>query len=294
MRDPVEAYIAQRRPLIEAALKRWIADRVEWPSHLHRALHYSLYPGGRRIRPLLAVAAYEAVAPVSDLAGVMPLAVALELIHSSVTVFDDLPALDDDDSRRGKPTNHRVHGEALAILAGGALQAMAFQVLTQRAHYPAGVDPALLLELAAQLAQVCGMDGIAGGQSMDLGYEQEIKAVEHLAFLYSKKTGGLIRESILCGARLGGASGSQLNGLATFGDRLGTALQLKDELVKEAAQTPSHPPRAVRSVIELLGDRETRIWLQRVVAEGLQAIEGLNGRAEGLRALARYFTLEAE
>lgn len=290
MNEPAEQYMAHRRALVEEFLHRLIGLTVEWPSHLHRAVCYSLFPGGKRFRPILAIAGYEALAPVPDLSAVMPIAAALEFIHTASLIHDDLPAMDDDDARRGKPTSHRVHGEALAILAGDALQATAFQVVTNRSLYPVGMDPALILDFAHELAVISGEDGMVGGQSMDLGYEGEVKAVDQLAFLYGKKSGGLIRASVLGGARAAGAAPWQLKALSTYGDRLGLAFQITDDLLDESESPDKKPvkPRAIPSIVELLGVRATREWGERAVNEAIQAIEALDERADPLRELARW------
>lgn len=291
MKDTIEKYLAHRRGLVEEALHRFVGDSVEWPEHLHKAIGYSLFSQGKRLRPVLAIAGYEAVAEVPDLAAVMPAAVAFELMHTYTLVHDDLPQLDDDDLRRGRPTNHRVYGEALAILAGDGLQTMAFQLMARRSLYPAGVDAGVILDAIYDLAEASGEEGVVGGQSMDLGYEQEVRGVEHIAFLFAKKTGGLIRASITAGARLGGATPAQLKALATFGDRLGLAFQLTDDVLDEAEVKEVDPDKAARSVpsvVELLGVRETREWIDRVVAEALAAIEGFDHRADPLREVARW------
>jgi geranylgeranyl diphosphate synthase type II len=290
MNEPLDQYMTHRRALVEDFLHRLIGTTVEWPSHLRRAITYSLYPGGKRLRPVLAIAGYEALATVPDLGTVMPVAVALELIHTYTLIHDDLPAMDDDDTRRGKPTSHRVHGEALAILAGDALQTMTFQVLTDRSLYPVGIDPSLLLDIAHEVAVAAGEEGVVGGQSMDLGYEGEVKAVDQLAFLYAKKTGGLIRASVLGGARAAGAAPWQLKALSTYGDRLGLAFQITDDLIDESESPDKHPPkpRSIPSIVELLGVRATRDWCDRAVAEALQAIEAFDERAEPLREIARW------
>lgn len=291
MKESVEKYLAHRRTLVEEALHRFVGDSVEWPAHLHKAISYSLFSPGKRLRPVLAIAGYEAVAEVPDLSAVLPAAVAFEMIHCYTLIHDDLPQLDDDDLRRGRPTNHRVHGEAVAILAGDALQAMAFQLMSRRSFYPAGMDAGLILDALYDLAEASGEEGVVGGQSMDLGYEQEVRAVEHIAFMFAKKTGGLIRAAITAGARLGGATPWQLKALATFGDKLGLAFQLTDDLLDEGEvkdPDPAKGARAVPSVVELLGVRETREWIDRVIAEGLSAIEGFDHRADPLREVARW------
>lgn len=292
MIESLDQYMRQRKALVDDLLHRLIGSTIEWPSHLHRAIGYSLFPGGKRFRPLLSIAGYEALAPVPDLAAVLPAAASLELIHTYALIHDDLPQMDDDDMRRERPTSHRVHGEALAILAGNALQAMAFQVLSNRSLHPVGIDATVLLDVVQDVASAVGEEGIVGGQSMDLGYEGEVKAMEHLAFLYAKKTGGLIRASILSGARIAGGSPWQIKALSTFGDRVGQAYQITDDLIDESEAEPPSPhgsrPRSIPSIVELLGVRGSQDWADRAIAEALQAIEAFDERAEPLRELARW------
>ncbi len=288
MKEPLERYLASRRASVDDVLQRLISSSVEWPEHLHRAIRYSLFPGGRRLHAILAIGGYEAVAAVPDLSTVLPIAAAIEMITVSVQVHDDLPALHDRDSRDGLPTNHRVHGEALSILAGDALRALAFQVLTDRSHYPAGTDPVVLLDVARSLAAATGEEGVVGSQSASLGYEGEIKAAEHLAFLFAKRTGGLMRSAILAGARVAGVTEEGRRALATFGDRLGLAHSLVEDLVQngDSGDEPGRP-RTRPSIVELIGARATRDWIGRAVDEAMAAIHSFDTRCDGLRAIAR-------
>ncbi len=287
MDESLDQYLTMRRAAIDRMLGRLVLAGVDWPDHLHRAIRYSLFPGGTRRYALLAVGGYEAVASVPDLANVLPIAAALEMLNVSIQVHDDLPMLNDKDSRDDLPTNHRVHGEALAILAGDALRARAFQVLADRSLFPAGVDACVLLDVAQRIAVAVGEEGAVGGQSASLGYEAEVKAPEHLAYLYGKRTGELMKASLLAGAMLAGLTNGQHKALSTFGDRLGLALSLTEDLaldtdLSEGASQPRFRP----SITELIGERATREWISRAVDEALSAIRALDHRAEPLRAIA--------
>ena len=288
MKEPLERYLAERRAAVDDVLQRLVSASVEWPEHLHRAMRYSLFPGGGRLYAILAIGGYEAVAAVPDLTAVLPIAAAIEMLNVSIQVHDDLPALHDTDSRDALPTNHRVHGEALAILTGDALRLLAFQVLTDRAQYPAGTSPGVLLEVARTIAAAAGEEGVVGSQSVSLGYEGEIKAAEHLAFLFAKRTGGLMRASILAGALAAGVTDEQRRALSTFGDRLGLAYSLAEDLaVDSASGEEPNRARSQPSVVELIGARATREWIERAVGEAVAAIQSFDERCEALRAIAR-------
>ncbi len=294
MRETWEEYVTRRRRLVDEALRRIVGESVEWPKHLHRAMTYSLFPGGKRLRPILAIAAYEAVAEVPDLSDVLPAAAAIELLHTYSLIHDDLPQMDDSDTRRGRPTNHRVHGEALAVLAGDGLQAAAFRALTDRSLYPPAVDPAALLDAAHDVAVAAGEEGMVGGQSMDLGYEGDIRSVEPLSFLFAKKTGGIIRAAVRVGARLGGATPETLADLSIYGDRIGLAFQVTDDMIDEGEVDSTASPSPVPSMVELIGIKGCREWVDRAVQDALKALENLDERAERLREIARWIPTRKE
>ena len=287
MDESLERYLARRRSAINEMLSRLVSAGVDWPEHLHRAIRYSLFPGGTRRYALLAVGGYEAIAAVPDLANVLPIAAALEMLAVATQIHDDLPVLNDRDSRDDLPTNHRVHGEALAILAGDALVARAFQVLTDRSLFPAGTDACVLLNVAQRIAIAVGEEGAAGGQSASLGYEAEVKAPEHLAYLYGKRTGEMMKAALIAGAMVGGLTDDQRKALSTFGDRLGLALSLTEDLALDTDLADgASQPRFRPSITELIGERSTRQWISRAVDEALSAIRPLDQRAEPLRAIA--------
>ncbi len=287
MIESLERYLVGRRAAVDDTLRRLVSPGVEWPEHLHRAIRYSLFPGGTRRCAILTIGGYEAVATVPDLARVLPIAAAMELLDVSIQVHDDLPALNDNDSRDALPTNHRVHGEALAVLTGDALRALAFQVLTDRTLYPAGTDAAVLLDVARVIALAAGEEGVAGGQSASLGYEAEVKAPEHLAFLHGKRTGELMKAAVLAGAMVAGLTKGYRKSLSTFGDRLGLALSLAEDLATDPARAEDMArPRSRPSIVELIGERATRAWMSRAVGEALAAIEPLDERSDALRSIA--------
>src|SRR6202046_1290809 len=205
----LEPYLAQRSALVDKALGRFLPRATVKPATLHKAMRYSLFPGGKRLRPILALPAAEACGGALDAA--LPHACALEMIHTYSLIHDDLPCMDDDDLRRGRPTNHKVYGEAIATLAGDALLTDAFKVLALSAGRSAA--PSLVLETVAELATAAGSSGMVGGQVIDLIGEGKSKTVEELEELHGKKTGALFLASVRGGAGLAGAGGGDSEGL---------------------------------------------------------------------------------
>jgi len=226
-------WIDARRPVLEAALDRALPPETAWPATIHRAVRYSLFAGGKRIRPLLVLAAAEAVG--GEAGDALPLACAVEMIHTYSLVHDDLPAMDDDDLRRGKPTSHKVFGEAIAILAGDAL-------LTRAFHLMADVAPGLGLEAVrrrlaaiAVLGEAAGTAGLIGGQVTDLESEGRPVDASTLERLHRAKTGALLSACVRGGALLAGAEADDLARLDAYGSAVGLAFQVVDDVLDGTA-----------------------------------------------------------
>ena len=219
-------YVAAQTERINTALNRLVPAESCDPPVIHKAMRYSLFAGGKRIRPLLCLAAGEAVNPASR--GIEDAACALELIHTYSLIHDDLPALDNDDLRRGRPTNHKVFGEAMAILAGDSLLTLAFQVLAQLEHCPADRTVRLVAELATASGTVGGM---IAGQVHDLEGEHLDPTAELLETIHRAKTGALLRASVRMGAIYAGATDTQLAALSGYGEHIGLAFQIVDDLL---------------------------------------------------------------
>ena len=217
-----------RRRAVEAALDAALPPESEWPATIHRAVRYSLFAGGKRIRPLLVLAAGEAVG--GAVASVMPLACAVEMIHTYSLIHDDLPAMDDDDLRRGKPTSHKVFGEAIAILAGDALLTRAFHLLVDLPDGSAE-EARRRLRAAAILGRAAGTSGLIGRQVADLEAEGEEIPIGALQALHRAKTGALLRACVVGGAVLGGAGAQDVERLEAFGDAMGLAFQVVDDIL---------------------------------------------------------------
>lgn len=221
----LDRYLNEQCQLTESALDRWVPPVSEPPQRLHEAMRYSLFAGGKRIRPILCMSAARAVDPAAP--AIEDAACTLELIHTYSLIHDDLPALDNDDLRRGRPTCHKVYGEATAILAGDALLTLAFQVLA-RVEIPAGKRAALVDELATASGTVRGM---IGGQMHDIEGEGLEPTAELLESIHRAKTGALLRASVRMGAVCAGATDSQYDSLSRFGEHIGLAFQIVDDVL---------------------------------------------------------------
>ena len=219
------AAIAAWRERFEAELERRLPPVVREPDHLHEAMRYSALAGGKRFRPVLVYAAGQAIGLAPD--ALDPLAVAIELIHAYSLIHDDLPAMDDDDLRRGRPTCHRAFGEATAILAGDALQALAFEVLAEEL----GGNPERRLQIVHAVAQACGSAGMAGGQALDLGAVGQQIDEGALKTMHRLKTGALIRVSVTAPCLLAECEAAVLDHLSVYGEAVGLAFQVHDDIL---------------------------------------------------------------
>lgn len=276
----------------DAALARALPDQDQPPTELHRAMRYAVLGGGKRLRPLLVYATGAALA--APLHALDAVAAAVEIIHAYSLVHDDLPAMDDDALRRGRPTCHIVFGEAMAILAGDALQALAFEVL---ANDPAlAVDAATRLDMLRTLALACGSQGMAGGQAFDLAAVGKRLDASELERMHVHKTGALIRASVRLSALAAGCTDAPtLAALDTYGHSIGLAFQIRDDLLDIEADTERLGKTAGKDVAAdkptypaILGADASRAELAALTARALAAIELLGARAEPLRDLARF------
>jgi geranylgeranyl diphosphate synthase type II len=288
----VEARLEAQRRRVEQALSDALPDESAWPATIHRAVRYSLFAGGKRVRPLLALAAAEAVGGETDEA--MPLAVAVEMVHTYSLIHDDLPCMDNDDLRRGKPTSHKVFGEAVAVLAGDALLTRAFHLL---AGVPASFDAERLrrrLQATVILGEAAGTRGLIGGQVEDLEHEGRAIGPEALERLHRAKTGALLTACVHGGAVLGGARPTELAALQRYGAAVGLAFQVVDDVLdatEDAAQlgkTAGKDQAAAKATyVRLHGLAGARDIAARLLDEAESAVAPLHARAELLLELAR-------
>lgn len=285
------AYLAERQPQVEAALDA--AIRPAYPDTIYDAMRYSLLAGGKRLRPILSLASCEAVGGNADLA--MPIACAVEMIHTMSLIHDDLPAMDNDDYRRGKLTNHKVYGEDIAILAGDGLLAYAFEYI---ATQTTGVSADRVIKAIAHLAQAVGADGLVGGQVVDL--ESEGKAdisVETLTYIHNHKTGALFKSAVVCGAIMGGATELEIAKLSKFAHNIGLAFQIIDDILDitatqaELGKTAGKDLEAQKATYpKLWGLEESKRQADRLVAEAKTILAEFGDRSRPLQALADYIT----
>jgi geranylgeranyl diphosphate synthase type II len=280
------------RQAVEEALDRALPPESAWPATLHRAVRYSLFAGGKRIRPVLVLAAGEAVGGARE--ELMPLACAVEMVHTYSLVHDDLPAMDDDDLRRGKPTSHKVFGEAIAILAGDALLTRAFHLL---AEVPESWDDARVgrrLRAAAVLGEACGTTGLIGGQVMDLESEGRSIGADDLECLHRAKTGALLSACVRGGAVLGGAGEKDLHLLSRYASAIGLAFQVVDDVL-DATEDAEHlgktagKDQAARKAtyVSVHGLEKARSLAAALRQEALEAVTPLGPRGVLLAAIAR-------
>ena len=268
-----QAWLAERIPPVNAALERWLPGEDAPPARLHAAMRHLVFPGGKRLRPALALAAAEAVGGPS--AAALPMAVAVELIHIYSLIHDDLPCMDDDVERRGRPTVHVAFDEATAVLAGDALQSLAFQVLLSEAEPVAGAVA------ARELAGAVGAAGLVGGQADDLAPDPGAAGVEHVLSIHARKTAALMRAAVVGGARLAGAQDERLALLADVGEKVGVAFQIADDCLDAEDEDGC-------SLVALEGVEPARARAEALLDDVLASLEGAGESAEPLRALARF------
>ena len=288
----LQAYLVGTAALVDAALDRWLPAASALPTRLHEAMRYSVFAGGKRLRPVLIIAACEAVG--GDQERVLPAACAMEMIHTYSLIHDDLPAMDDDDFRRGRPTSHKVFGEANAILAGDALLTEAFRLLADP-EINHGIDPAVTLRVIETVARCAGSQGMVGGQVVDMESEGKSIDLATLQYIHTRKTGALFLASIQTGAWLGGGSDTQVAALTRYGEAAGLAFQIADDIldiVGDQSQlgkdVGSDQARGKATYPAFLGMSEARRRAEELRDLAIGALEPLGPPAEPLRAIARY------
>lgn len=272
----------------EAYMRDALKRQVDAPPLLIEAMEYSLMAGGKRLRPVLVLEAAIACGREVNQSA-LAAASAIELIHTFSLVHDDLPAMDNDDLRRGRPTNHKVYGEAMAILAGDGMISLAFELIATDA------DPEVAPRLIAELAHATGPQGMIGGQVLDMDGEQKSLSFEQLQQLHRMKTGALLRSSCRLGALSTNALEVQLSSMTEFGRYLGLAFQIVDDLLDVTA-TPEQMGKATgkdaakgkNTYPALLGIDETRRQAHAQLESALKALEPFGPSADGLRALAKF------
>ena len=277
------AFLSEKSATVELALREICESWAAAPQTLRSVIEYSLFAGGKRLRPALALGAAELVS--GDDAPAVPVACAVEMIHTYSLMHDDLPCMDDDDLRRGRPTAHKVFGEANAILAGDGLLTMAFDVAAQTGN----------AAVVRELAQASGVTGMAGGQVLDLESENKQIALDELRQIHAYKTGALIRVSVRVGGMLGGASEDDLAALTRFGEAIGLAFQITDDILDVVGleanlgkRVGSDANKHKSTYPQLVGLEQARALAAEARDEALDALEPFGPRADVFRALAHF------
>ncbi len=287
----LESYFRDCQSLVNTALEGALPKKETYPQKIHEAMRYSLLAGGKRIRPILCMAASEACGGGRRI--VTPIACALEMIHTFSLIHDDLPAMDDDDLRRGVPTNHKVFGEAVAILAGDGLVTEAF-LLLGKAGMNMGRDAHSMLEIIHDIAQATGSIGMVGGQVLDIEAEGKKLDIAELKKLHSLKTGKLIAVSVTSGAKLATQDYSKIAAIEAYGNAVGLAFQIADDIldVEGGAELGkdigSDAENNKSTYATLLGLEGAKNEAKKCVHEAITALHNFGPEADALRAIAQY------
>jgi len=284
-------YLDARKALVDAALGRFLPPETTPPMTVHKAMRYSVLAPGKRLRPILVIAGAEAVGGKAE--GVLEAACALEMIHAYSLIHDDLPAMDDDDYRRGRLTNHKVFGDAMAILAGDALLTLAFRLIADNAARVAA--PASVGRVVTQIADAAGTFGMVGGQVVDIESEGKIVSSETLDYIHLHKTAALIRVSLRTGAMLAGGREGNVAALTEAGESLGLAFQIVDDILdvegslEELGKTAGSDERKQKATYPAVhGIEASRRRARDLIEQGKRALEPLGPAAEPIRRLADF------
>lgn len=290
----LDQYLAEKKQLVEDAMSAYLDESPVYPFTSLKSMKYSLDAGGKRIRPVLMFAAAEAVAGPSEALTktVLPFACAMEMIHTFSLIHDDLPCMDDDDLRRGVPTNHKVFGDAVAVLAGDGLLAEAFRVM---AAHQGSVSVERRMEVLCDIAIATGARGMVGGQVIDLESENKIITVEELERLHQLKTGALLVASVVSGVKLADGSREHVGAATTYGECVGLAFQIADDLL-DIEGTTEQLGKPAGSDVEnkkstfpaLLGKEDSRTEARELMIEAIESLEVFKPRHSILMELARY------
>lgn len=286
----LESYLTERRFQVEKALDASLP--VAYPERIYEAMRYSLMAGGKRLRPILCLATCELVGGEMDIA--MPTACALEMVHTMSLIHDDLPAMDNDDYRRGKLTNHKVYGEDVAVLAGDALLSYAFEYIAAQTQ---GAEAKQVLDVVARLGKAVGAAGLVGGQIVDLASEGKAVEEKTLTYIHMHKTAALLEVSVTAGAILAGADADTVERLSRYAQKIGLAFQIVDDILDITATSEELGKSAGKDVAaqkatypSIWGLEESKRKAEQLVVEAIAELSIFDQRAEPLSAIARFIT----
>ena len=292
MSKRIESYLKEKKVLVDEALKNLMPRPSGMAAEVIESMNYSLFAGGKRIRPILCIAGAETIGGSAE--DVLPFACAIELIHSYSLIHDDLPVMDNDDLRRGKPTNHKVFGEAIAILAGDGLLTLSFNLM---AGYGANrrVKKAPLLRAIELIASAAGYRGMVGGQALDIIYEGKDPDPAVVEYIHRHKTGALMAASVTAGAILAGGSEEEEKSINRYGQQIGLAFQIADDILNIEGNrnitgkgTGSDESRGKITYPSVFGIAESKRIQRQLISHAIEALKGFDNRAEPLRKLAQY------
>jgi len=282
-------YLEERIAAVNAALEQLVTAQKKEFAPLYEAMRYSLFAGGKRLRPILFMSAAETVG--ADGRAFLHVACALEMIHTYSLIHDDLPAMDNDDYRRGKPTNHKVFGEGMAVLAGDGLLTLAFETILRQPE----VDAAALAQVAREIAQAAGPDGMVGGQAVDLAVQGQAPSLSAIEFLHRAKTGAMFRAAVRSGAILGRASAAELSCLTEYAEYFGLAFQIMDDVLdvvgnqdKIGKPVGSDLKNQKPTYVSLLSVADAKKMAEAASCRAVQSLAQFGPQAQVLRDLAIY------
>jgi geranylgeranyl diphosphate synthase type II len=288
----LKAYLEEKRAFVDRAIQGYLPEPEGPTATVVEAMKYSLLAGGKRLRPILCLAACSAVG--GQEADILPVACALEFIHSYSLIHDDLPVMDDDDLRRGRATNHKVFGEAVALLAGDGLLTEAFALMTARG-LAEKVPPSIVIRVINLIAEAAGFRGMVGGQTVDIQTEGKRIDVATLEYMHRRKTGALIAAAVTSGCLLGGGDDVQISRMADYGGRVGLAFQISDDILdiegdptvmgKGSGSDARKGKNTYPAVVGLARSKEIQ---GRLIQEAISCLDGFNPGADPLREIARY------
>ncbi|MEA3163824.1 MAG: geranylgeranyl diphosphate synthase, type [Verrucomicrobiota bacterium] len=285
----MKKYLLSRQKMVDGALQSYLPKSSVKPKTIHKAMRYSVFAGGKRLRPILCLAAGESCG--GEALAALPLACAVECIHTYSLIHDDLPCMDDDDLRRGMPTSHKVFGEAIAVLAGDALLTFAFELAAQVPGWPRYS----LKDVIGELASASGSRHLIGGQVADLEGEGKRVSIQSLKFIHQSKTAALLCAAIRLGAMSANATPSRLQSLSEFGMALGLAFQVIDDILDVTQSSETLGKSAGKDLVSekatypsVIGLEESRKMAKKLTEEAHQSLKTFSGKAPILHGLADY------
>lgn len=287
-------YLDKRKEIVDRSLREYLPPE-ESKTKLHQSILYSIHPGGKRLRPILCLAASELIC--GSYKNALPAACAIEMIHTYSIIHDDLPSMDDDDTRRGKPANHKVFGEAVATLAGDALLTDAFNLTTEKL-LEEGVSSELILRVISIISEASGSRGMVLGQTSDLEMDgSEYPSADEILNTYVMKTAKMITASVLSGAVLAGAGEGELLSLKSYSEKIGTAFQIKDDLldVRENTQEPGDESTAKKhTYVSVMGALASKVKVSELTNQAIAELESFKRIPNPLREIAAWLSEREE